>query len=262
MGKAVPISHLWGPMRLYAGENQWTGGPGHTLSWENIALITPEQLAERIENIRQTLRRYHALGIPEISPYISYHTLAGDHEKRLGFWKFYDQWDKYARWAGPSRRTIRFDWLVVDRKGKFVGGSCGGYSPDYYAPLHRYRACIHHPDWVQWHRRLVRMVAEVGYDGCFVDNTAPDDCYCRYCKAAFAGVSRAEPRRRLGPPSDRRAPGGAARARLARRAGGTGPAFPPAAPARPPGHAARQPAARSTRGSRSFPTAIRLTSAC
>ena len=29
-------------------------------------------------------------------------------------------------------------------------------------------------------------MAEVGYDGCFVDNTtAPDDCYCRYCKAAL-----------------------------------------------------------------------------
>jgi hypothetical protein len=186
VGKAVPISHHWGPTRMYAGENQWTGGPGHTLSWENIALITPEQVAERIENIRQTLRRYHEIGIREISPYISYHTLAGDHEKRLGFWKFYDQWGKYAKWAGPKPSHDPFDWLVVDRRGKFVGGSCGGYSPDYYAPLHRYRACIRHPDWVEWQRRLVRMVAEVGYDGCFVDNaTAPDDCYCRYCKAAL-----------------------------------------------------------------------------
>lgn len=186
MGKAVPISHLWGPTRMYAGENQWTGGPGHTLSWENIALITPQQLAERVENIRQTLRRYHAIGIPEITPYISYHTLAGDHEKRLGFWKFYDQWDAYAKWAGPKPKHDPTDWLVVDRHGKLMGGSCGGYSPDYFAPLHRYRACIRHPDWLAWQQRLVRMVAEVGYDGCFVDNPSiPDDCYCRYCKAAF-----------------------------------------------------------------------------
>lgn len=186
VGKAVPISHHWGPTRMYAGENQWTGGPGHTLSWENIALITPEQLAQRIETIRQTVQRYHQIGIREIMPYISYHTLAGDHEKRLGFWKFYDHWDQYAKWAGPKPPHDPFDWLVVDRHGKFVGGSCGGYSPDYYAPLHRYRACIRHPDWVEWQRRLVRLVAEVGYDGCFVDNaTAPDDCYCRYCKAAL-----------------------------------------------------------------------------
>lgn len=185
VGKATPITHLWGPIRLLRGENQYTGGPGHTLSWENIELISPEALVERIELIRRTLQRYHQAGIRQMVPYISYHTLAGDHQKRLGFWKFYDQWDKYAQWAGPRPPHDPFDWLVVDRQGHFVGGSCGGYSPAYFAPLHRYRACINHPDWAEWHRRLIRMIAEVGYDGCFVDNTNPDDCYCRYCRAWF-----------------------------------------------------------------------------
>jgi len=185
VGKAVPISHLWGPIRLYHGENQYTGGPGHTLSWENIALLSPQALEKRIETIRQTLRRYHAIGIREIVPYISYHTLAGDHQKRLGFWRFYDNWNTYARRAGPRPSHDPFDWLAVDARGKFLPGSCGGYSPAYYAPLHRYRACINHPDWAEWHRRLIRMVAEVGYDGCFVDNAHPDPCYCRYCKALF-----------------------------------------------------------------------------
>lgn len=185
VGKATPILHMWGPVRMYQGENQWTGGPGHTLNWDNIALISPEALARRIENIRETLERYHQIGIPEILPYISYHTVSGDHEKRQGFWNFYDKWDTYARWAGPRPSRDPFDWLVVDAQGKFVGGSCGGYSPDYYAPLHRYRACINHPDWAEWHRRLIGMIAEVGYDGCFVDNCHPDPCYCRYCRAAF-----------------------------------------------------------------------------
>ena len=88
----------------------------------------------------------------------------------------------YAQWAGPRPAHDPFDWLVVDVNGKFVGGSCGGYSPNYYAPLHRYRACTDHPDWAEWHRRLIRMVAEVGYDGCFVDNCHPDNCYCRHCE--------------------------------------------------------------------------------
>ena len=122
VGKAVPISHHWGPTRLYQGENQYTGGPGHTLSWENIALLSPQALAERIETIRKTLDRYHAIGVREITPYISYHTLAGDHEKRLGFWAFYDKWDTYAQWAGPRPPHDPFDWLVVDVHGKFVGG--------------------------------------------------------------------------------------------------------------------------------------------
>ena len=186
VGKAVPISHHWGPTRLYQGENQYTGGPGHTLSRQNIALLTPEALGQRIETIRRTLGRYHAIGIGEIVPYISYHTVAGDHQKREGFWAFYDRWDAYAKWAGPRPQRDPFDWLVVDRKARFVGGSCGGYSPAYYAPLHRYRACINHPDWAEWHRRLIRMVAEVGYDGCFVDNSTSDACFCSHCKQRFA----------------------------------------------------------------------------
>lgn len=185
VGKATPISHHWGPTRLYQGENQYTGGPGHTLSWENIALLSPEALAQRIATIRKTLARYHAIGIREIAPYISYHTVSGDHAKRQGFWKFYDHWEAYEQWAGPRPASDPFDWLVVDAKGKFVGGSCGGYSPAYYAPLHRYRACINHPDWAEWHRRLIRLVAQVGYDGCFVDNTHPDRCFCRHCKRLF-----------------------------------------------------------------------------
>ncbi|MFP4057775.1 MAG: hypothetical protein ACLF0G_12995 [Candidatus Brocadiia bacterium] len=185
VGKAVPISHHWGPIRLYQGENQYTGGPGHTLSWENIALLSPQALERRVATIRRTLRRYHAVGIPEIVPYISYHTLAGDHRKRLGFWNFYDHWEPYERWAGPKPEHDPAEWLAVDREGRLLPGSCGGYSPDYYAPLHRYRACIHHPEWAEWHRRLVRMIAEVGYDGCFVDNAHPDPCFCPHCKRRF-----------------------------------------------------------------------------
>ncbi len=181
--------HSWGPIRLYEGENQRTGGPGHTLSWENIALLTPEALAERIENIRRTVARYHEIGIREITPYICYFTLAGDHEKREGFWKFYDNWDRYAKWAGPRPPHDPADWLRRDVHGQLMLHVRRGYpyTPDYFAPLHRYGVCTNHPDWIEWHRRLIRMVAEVGYDGCFVDNTRPDFCccYCRYCKAAF-----------------------------------------------------------------------------
>ena len=185
VGKAVPITHHWGPIGLYQGENQYTGGPNRTLSWENIALLSPGQLEDRIQTIQLMLARYHGIGIPEIVPYISYNTIAGDHEKRLGFWSFFDQWEKYYQWAGPPLQHDPFDWLVLDKKSRFVGGACGGYSPDYYAPLHRYRVCINHPDWAEWHRRLIRMIAEVGYDGCFVDNSGSDVCYCRYCQKEF-----------------------------------------------------------------------------
>ena len=187
LGKAVPIVHCWGPVRLYASQNTYTGDPSDTLSWENIALLTPAALTQRIENIHQTLARLHAIGIREITPYICVFTLAGDHEKRLGFWNFYDHWDQYARWVGSRLPHDPFDWTVRDRKGQFAAESTGGYpySPSYFAPLHRYNVCINHPDWQEWHRRLIRMIAQVGYDGCFVDNTFPLTCYCRYCKTGF-----------------------------------------------------------------------------
>ena len=102
VGKAVPIIHSWGSIKIYKGENQYTGEPWGTFNEDNIALISPEALTERIENIRRMIKRYHAVGIREITPYICYFTLAGDHQRRLGFWKFYDNWETYSKWAGPK----------------------------------------------------------------------------------------------------------------------------------------------------------------
>jgi hypothetical protein len=185
VGKAVPITHQWGPVGLYAGENQYTGSPKNLLVAANVALLPPEAMDGRIERIRDTLARYHAAGIREIVPYIALHTLAGDQQKRLGFWRFYDQWTQYEKWAGPRPAHDPSDWLAVDRAGRPLPGACGGTTPEYFAPLHRYLTCINHPDWAEWQRRLVRMIAEVGYDGCCVDNVFAVPCCCRYCKQSF-----------------------------------------------------------------------------
>jgi hypothetical protein len=185
VGKAVPITHQWGPIGLYAGENQYTGSPQNLLVAANIALLPPEAIPGRIKHIRDTLARYHAVGIREITPYIALHTLAGDHQKRLGFWKFCDQWTKYEKWAGPRPAHDPFDWLAVDRAGTPLPGACGGATPEYFAPLHRYLLCINHPDWAQWQRRLIQMIAEVGYDGCCIDNVFAVPCYCHHCKDSF-----------------------------------------------------------------------------
>jgi hypothetical protein len=185
IGKAVPITHQWGPVGLLAGENQYTGSPQNLLVAANVALLPPEAMAGRIERIRDTLARYHAAGIREIVPYIALHTLAGDHQKRLGFWKFYDQWAKYEPWAGPRPAHDPIDWLAVDRAGRPLPGACGGTTPEYFAPLHRYLTCINHPDWAEWQRRLMRMIAAVGYDGCCIDNVFAVPCYCTHCKKSF-----------------------------------------------------------------------------
>ncbi len=159
VGKAVPITHQWGPVGLYAGENQYTGSPKNLLIAANVALLPPEAMGGRIEHIRDMLARYHAIGIHEITPYIALHTLAGDHQKRLGFWKFYDQWAKYEKWAGPRPAHDPFDWLAVDRAGRPLPGACGGASPEYvYSPASLPH--VHQPS------RLGPMAATARADDC------------------------------------------------------------------------------------------------
>lgn len=195
VGKSVPVLHNWGPVPLISGENQYTGGPGHTLKWEAIRLLTPEELSQRIDRLTAYTKNWHDIGVPRLICYSSYHTIAGDHTTRKGFWEFYDRWDDYARWLGPRPKSDPFTWLMIDRKGKFVPGACGGYAPKYYAPLHRYRVCPEHPEWRKLQTRLTKLIAEVGYDGVFPDNSNPTNtCFCPHCRREFkAFVKRLSP---------------------------------------------------------------------
>lgn len=186
VGKSVPILHNWGPVPLISGENQYTGGPGHTLKWEAIRLLTPQELAQRIQRLERYTKKWHDVGVTRLMPYSSFHTIAGDHEKREGFWKFYDHWSDYEKWLGPKPNEDPFHWLMVDRRGKFVPGACGGYAPKYYAPLHRYRVCPEHPEWQKFQIRLAELIAEAGYDGVFPDNSSVANvCFCKYCQAGL-----------------------------------------------------------------------------
>ena len=191
VGKSVPILHNWGPVPLISGENQYTGGPKHTLSWDAIRLLTPQELQKRIERLKRYTKKWHDAGVPRVMPYSSFHTIAGDHEKRQGFWNFYDHWRDYAQWLGPKPKEDPFGWLMVDKKGKFVPGACGGYSPAYFAPLHRYRVCPEHPVWQKFQIRLTELIAEVGYDGVFPDNSSVANvCFCRCCREGLKKFAR------------------------------------------------------------------------
>ena len=185
VGKSVPITHNWGPVPVLAGENQYTGGPGHTLNWDAIRLLSPEEVRDRIRVITEGVARLHRIGVPRVMPYISFQSIAGDHEKREGFWKFYDHWNDYAEWLGPRPPEDPFKWLAVDQGGRFLPGMCGGYSPAYFAPLHRYRVCPSNPCWRDFSLALVRLIAQCGYDGVFVDNSIQGGEYCPTCRTAF-----------------------------------------------------------------------------
>ena len=184
IGKAVPVTQHWGPIPYMAGENQATGSVDGTLNREAIRLLSPDELEHKITAITAAVQRLHAAGIPRVMPYICFFTMAGDHENREGLWAFYDRWDEYSRWLGPRPPTDPTDWMWKDVAGNRIDPSYG-FSPPYYAPLHRYGACPNNPGWNRFSQAIVRLIAECGYDGVFVDNATVGHCGCRHCQEHF-----------------------------------------------------------------------------
>lgn len=184
IGKAVPVTHNWGPIPLMAGENQYTGGPGHTLDRNAIRLLSPEELEQKVRDITAAVERLHAAGIKTVMPYICFYSIAGDHETHEGLWSFYDHWEDYARWLGPRPPESPTEWLRKDATGKRIESGYG-LTPPYFAPLHRYAACPNNPSWNQFSLAIVKLLAQCGYDGVFVDNSTMGGDGCRYCGAAF-----------------------------------------------------------------------------
>lgn len=182
IGKAVPVTHNWGPIPLMAGENQYTGGP--TLNREMTRLLTPSELEQKMKLITAAVERLHAAGIKIVMPYICFFTIAGDHESHEGLWKFYDHWEEYARWMGPKPPESPTEWVTKNANGKRIESGYG-YTPPYYAPLHRYAVCPNNPSWNQFSAAIVRLIAQCGYDGVFVDNSTIGGDGCKYCQAAF-----------------------------------------------------------------------------
>ena len=182
IGKAVPVTHNWGPIPLMAGENQYTGGP--TLNRDATRLLTPAELEQKTKDITAAVERLHKAGIKQVMPYICFYSIAGDHESHEGLWKFYDHWDEYAKWMGPKPPESPTEWVTKDAEGKRIETGYG-YTPPYYAPLHRYAVCPNNPSWNQFSAAIVKLIAQCGYDGVFVDNSILGGDGCKYCEAAF-----------------------------------------------------------------------------
>ena len=181
LGKDVAITHNWGPIEGLGGENQFTGGKH---SSELARRISPDEVAQRIEQIRQFTYQMHEAGVKMVMPYICMMTIAGDPDKRLGFWDFYDHWEEYSRWIGPKPEVDPIEWMQREPGGDFF---IPPHYKDakYYAPSRRWSACPNNPSWRQWLKTLVRLNAECGYDGVFVDNSNHLECCCEYCRDKF-----------------------------------------------------------------------------
>ncbi|MFQ6098540.1 MAG: hypothetical protein ACE5O2_12510, partial [Armatimonadota bacterium] len=181
LGKDVPFTHNWGPIRALGGENQAYG------KGDNIRRLSPAEVRDRIERLRAMVRRLHEVGVRMVMPYVCSMTMGGDDRARTGFFEFYDHWDEYAEFhLGPRPPADPIEWMQRRPDGslqKFYKYTGPFYPP--YEPNQRYACCVNNPNWRAWLENVVRWVARCGYDGTFVDNSGSQRCYCRYCQEKF-----------------------------------------------------------------------------
>ena len=145
LGKDVPFTHGWGPIKALGGENQAYG------TGDYITRINPEEVAERIAGLRNMTRDLRANGVRWVMPYICAMTLNGDSERRTGFWDFYDHWDAY-RTLGlcPKPQADPMQWLQQYPDGRPYQYYKYDYPAQYYPAFktnHRFAACWRSEGW-------------------------------------------------------------------------------------------------------------------
>jgi len=149
-------------------------------------LLTPEEASQRIKTITAYVDSIHKTGVKVFISYICPQTLMGDPENRKGFWEFYDHWDDYAKFGfGAKPKDDPIDW----NQRTLNGGFHFNYPVDStgWPSTHRYCPCLNNPNFQSYLINVVRLIAQCGYDGIFVDNCEPDQhlCYCRHCQKKF-----------------------------------------------------------------------------
>ncbi len=184
-GFASPVTARWGPVDVFWGIDPWNPESDRRQTRQTYQLLPPAGLKKRISIIRSVIQTCREEGITWIVPTFSFGTISGDHQKRLGFWEFYDRWEQYAEWMGPRPWNDPLDWLCVDKDGNPIVETADPPNSEHARKFRRYRCCIQHPDWAGFQRAVLKLGAEAGYDGGFADNVSPSPCFCRHCKRSF-----------------------------------------------------------------------------
>lgn len=130
------------------------------------------------------VKKAHAVGVKLVTAYVCMMTTGGDHEKRTGFWRFYDNWDSFREFHIPPRPGADPEqWLQRKPDGSPHYFYAHEHPP--YKPMVRYANCVNNPGWRAYMQWLIEEAARVGLDGVFVDNAESQRCYCKLCQAGF-----------------------------------------------------------------------------
>lgn len=187
VGKAAPLSGLWGPVYPWCKENRitacasswWpepTGCSGSTCLWEpSIRLLTDAELGRRNRLLGRMTAAMDAQGARWVAPYISAVTAAGRHSGELrGFFEFYADWQSglYPSLGKPYGGDAA-SWIAEKKDG-----TLNAHSPDYYCTddrslcLNRYRMSVCAHGWRDYLRMIARQSAEAGYEEVMLDNAS------------------------------------------------------------------------------------------
>lgn len=141
--------------------------------FDQYNLMSPEQVAERENVLRMYVRSLHDAGAKIVIPYIISVAILGNHEKREGFWRFYDNWDKYYRFGLPEKpKRDPVEWTYRHYKHQD--------NPEFMV----YDVCIFNVDWRKYLKFTAEHAVSLGYDGIFVDVNATR-CECEECRSLF-----------------------------------------------------------------------------
>lgn len=166
LGHVLPLNSVFGPTADYSGFKP--------------ALVSVDEILARRDRIRRFIDTLHAAGVDRVVCYINPAIIGGDHITREGFWSFYDRWDDYARLGvGPKPARDPIQWMQRERR------TFGEWAPEPNYPLWLYRPCVNEPGWSQYQDAVVRLVADSGYDGVFVDDCILE-CHHDVCAQKFA----------------------------------------------------------------------------
>jgi hypothetical protein len=166
VGHCVPLNSIFGPTADYSG-------------WKPKLVPAREILDRRLE-LKRFIRSLHEAGVQQIFCYINPSILGGDHEKRSGFFNFYDHWQEYAAPLGLGEKPGRTpeQWMQIERR------TFAPWEPEPNYPMWRYQPCLNEPAWENYQKAVVRLIAESGYDGIFIDDCIME-CHHDLCQEQF-----------------------------------------------------------------------------
>ena len=181
VGEDVAFSSVYGTKDGYAGNRG--------------KVLTPEEIQAKIAELKAYVASLHSAGVEWVIPYINNKTVIGDPVNRIGYWGFFDHWDRYAEFGFGLRPNE--DMVLAQMHYPFQHPRRVKEEQS-LAPYRAFHMCGNNPNWRRFLLAVTANIARCGYDGTFVDEMVLRD-YCRHDEARFRGYlgrKYTEPQRR------------------------------------------------------------------